>query len=274
MFDDLTDNEFELFSKLIYTKAGINLHTGKKELLRARLAKRLRSSNFHSFREYYDYVLQDKSGEELVQLLDSISTNLTSFFRESKHFQFLADEALPGLLADKKRGGKIRIWSAGCSSGEEPYSLVMTILEHKAITPALNLKILATDISTRVLATAEQGIYPEERCKDINSNILKKYFQKGQGRWQGYVQVKPMVRNCIQFMRHNLMEPGPWKEPMDIIFCRNVMIYFDKNTQEKVVNTFYSALGEGGYLFIGHSESLTGTKHAFKYARPTVYQKK
>jgi len=274
MFDDLTDKEFELFSRLIYTKAGINLHTGKKELLRARLAKRLRSSKFHNFQEYYDYVLGDKSGEELVRLLDSVSTNLTSFFRESNHFQFLADEALPGLVANKKRGGGIRIWSAGCSSGEEPYSLAITILEHKAVTPALNFKILATDISTRVLATAEQGIYPEERCKDINTNILKKYFQKGQGRWQGYVQVKPVVRNCIQFMRYNLMEPCPCKEPMDIIFCRNVMIYFDKNTQDRVVNSFYSALGEGGYLFIGHSESLTGIKHAFKYARPTVYQKK
>ncbi len=273
MFDDLTDQEFERFSKLVYSQAGINLHTGKKQLVRARLAKRLRNSNFRTFGEYYDYVMKDQTGHELVQLLDSISTNLTSFFREPKHFKILENKVLPDIFAQKKRPEKIRIWSAGCSSGEEPYSMMITVLEHRAYTPALDVELLATDISTRVLNIAEKGTYLAEKCKDIDMNILRKYFQKGHGRWEGYVQIKPVVKKFVRFVRYNLMEPRPWKEPMDIIFCRNVMIYFDKSTQQKVINGFYSALGERGYLFIGHSESLTGVKHAFKYLCPTVYYK-
>ncbi len=272
-FDNLTDQEFEDFAKLIYAKAGINLVSGKKELLRARLAKRLRNSDFRSFREYYDYVVHDRTGEELIHLLDNVSTNLTSFFRENKHFEFMEQEVLPRLLSEKRRNGKIRIWSAGCSSGEEPYSLIITVLEQKGLPAYLNLKLLATDISTRVLATAQNGIYPEDKCSDLDRGILTKYFQKGQGQWEGHVRVKPILKTYIHFARHNLMDPCPWQEPIDVIFCRNVMIYFDKKTQEKVVNAFYSALDQGGYLFVGHSESLTGVRHSFRYLRPTVYCK-
>lgn len=273
MFDDLSDAEFELFSKLIYLKAGINLQAGKKELLRARLAKRLRNSHFSSFQDYYNYLIKDKSGQELILLLDNVSTNLTSFFREAKHFKYLSEEVLPRLLAERKKTGKLRIWSAGCSSGEEAYSIVITILEQKALPPNPNVKVLATDISTRVLGMAKNGIYPEDKCRDIDGSILKKYYLKGQGDWAGHVRIKPFVKNFVCFQRHNLMERCPFPEPMDVIFCRNVMIYFDKATQEKLVNTFYSSLAGGGHLFVGHSESLTGVKHSFKYLQPTIYIK-
>lgn len=273
MFDNLSDKDFNRFSQLIYAKAGINLLSGKKELLRARLAKRLRNSEFKTFQEYYDHIIQDRTGTELVRLLDNVSTNLTSFFRENKHFEFLEGEVLPQICARKRPGVPFKIWSAGCSSGEEPYSIAMTIFECKTLPVKPNFKLLATDLSTRVLGIAKKGIYPEDRCKTLDPDILKKYFQKGNGKWQGHVRVKPLLTDCIQFARHNLMEPCPWQESLDIIFCRNVMIYFDKKTQEKVINSFYSTMVEGGYLFVGHSESLTGVKHDFKYIRPTIYQK-
>jgi chemotaxis protein methyltransferase CheR len=207
-------------------------------------------------------------------MLDAISTNLTSFFREPKHFAFLEEKALP-TVADNggSRNRQLNIWSAGCSSGEEPYTLSICLHEFAENRPGLNFKILATDISTRMLTTAGNGVYQDSQVQSIASGVLRKYFQRGQGKWAGHYRLKPFVRKSIEFMRLNLMEPFPFGSKFQIIFCRNVMIYFDKQTQGRLVNKYYDCLEPGGFLFIGHSESLMGTEHRFKYVQPTIYQK-
>lgn len=270
---ELDNRDFEKIRLLVYEKCGINLHEGKKELVSTRLYKRLREGSFKSFGEYYRYVITEAGTDELVRMLDSISTNLTFFFREDSHF-LRFNEILPVMMerAVTRRAPKLLIWSAGCSTGEEAYSLAMTILEcgNKLPLPA---KILATDISTSVLKTAVNGVYPEDKTKDIAPAIVKKYFQHGADRWQGYHRVKKDVRQMVHFKRFNLMDPPPSSTLFDVIFCRNVMIYFDKPTQEAVVNRLYNSLVKGGYFFIGHSESLTGLRHDFKYIEPSVYRK-
>jgi chemotaxis protein methyltransferase CheR len=271
---ELTQGDFEKFSRLVYEQSGISLHDGKKELIKARLSKRVRQGRFKSFREYYQYVVLDDSGEELVFLLDSISTNLTSFFREQSHFDYLKNDLLPQWkTAQKGRDPQIRIWSAGCSSGEEVYSISITLLEGLEHPEKWKIKILATDLSTKVLKKAMAGIYEQDRLRHIPSPLIKKYFLKGDRQWREYVKVKNRLRDPVEFKRFNLMEPFPFQEPFDCIFCRNVMIYFDKKTQETLVNRFYQSLGPEGVLFIGHSESLTGIPHSFKYVKPAIYRK-
>jgi chemotaxis protein methyltransferase CheR len=270
--NELSDKDFALFRDLVYNKCGINLHEGKKELVRARLGKRLRQTQFKSFREYYEAIVGDASSDELVHMLDAISTNLTSFFREIKHFDFLEKHVLsPGAKGwPQSAGATIHVWSAGCSSGEEPYSLFMCfneVLEKRAI----SVQIMATDISTRMLATAQSGVYHESRVRTVPAATLRKYFQKGQGKWAGHYRAKDFMRNAIEFKRFNLMAPFPFAGKFQVIFCRNVMIYFDKFVQEQLVNKFYDCLSDGGYLFIGHSESLMSINHRFKYVRPTIY---
>lgn len=273
---ELTERDYQNFREFIYLKSGINLHEGKKELLKARLMKVLRHSGFRSIGEYYTYLVKhDDTGEECVNLLNSVSTNLTYFFREPKHFQFLSHVALPelekGLYGKTKKN--ITLWSAGCSSGEEPYSLAMTCLERPWGVEGLEVRILATDISTKMLGKASEGIYPEERMENVTYEVKRRYFQRGVGRWKGYYRAKAGLKQLIRFERLNLVDPFPDKEGFDIIFCRNVMIYFDKPTQERIVKKLHHALNEKGYLFIGHSESLTGVNHSFKYIQPSVYRK-
>lgn len=271
---ELSDREFSLFSRLVLEKAGINLHEGKKELVRSRLSRRLRAKKMDRFKEYYNYLLADESGEELIHMLDAISTNLTSFFREPKHFDFLEKTALPNILAGRKaRNRQINLWSAGCSSGEEPYTLSICLHEFAESIDGLDIRILATDISTKMLTTAASGIYHKSQVQTIPPMVLRKYFQRGQDRWNEHYRLKPFVRKTIDFKRLNLMEPFPFANKFQIIFCRNVMIYFDKTVQNTLVNKYYDCLEPGGYLFIGHSESLMGTEHRFKYIQPTIYQK-
>ncbi len=258
----------------MYEKAGINLHEGKKELVRSRLSRRLRAKKMSRYKEYYKYLMADESGEELIHMLDAISTNLTSFFREPKHFAFLEQTALPAVLSGiKSRTKLLNIWSAGCSSGEEPYTLSICLHEFQETEPRIDFRILATDISTRMLSTAQNGVYHSSQVQSIEPNVLRKYFQRGQGTWAGHFRLKPFIRKTIDFDRLNLMEPFPFSKKFHIIFCRNVMIYFDKETQGRLVNKYYDCLEPGGFLFIGHSESLTGTEHHFKYVQPTIYQK-
>ena len=270
---ELKPVDFEKIRCLIYEKCGINLHEGKKELVSARLGKRLRAGKFPSFARYYDYVVTKEGADELVCMIDSISTNLTYFFREDSHFQKLT-AILPALLAlsGNKRTPGLRIWSAACSTGEEPYSIAIKIREAMNGTP-VDVKILATDISTTVLKTAASGIYDASKMKNIPPGLAKKYFQGGVGKWEGYVRVKNIIRELVQFKRFNLMEPPPQGVQFDVIFCRNVMIYFDKDTQGTLVNRLYDSMVSGGYLFIGHSESLTGLDHRLKYVEPSVYRK-
>ncbi|MBW2108606.1 MAG: protein-glutamate O-methyltransferase CheR, partial [Deltaproteobacteria bacterium] len=210
---------------------------------------------------------------ELVRMLDAISTNLTSFFREERHFEFLTNKVFPSWTARSGHGEKIRLWSAGCSSGEEPYSLAICMMDYFSGGLPADTKILATDLSTKVLNRAQSGVYNAERIKKIPKSTLRKYFQKGVGSQAGEFRVKECIREMIVFRRLNLMDPFPFKLRFSLICCRNVMIYFDKMTQGRLVNKFYDCLESGGYLFIGHSESLTGIDHRFKYIQPAVYYK-
>jgi chemotaxis protein methyltransferase CheR len=271
---ELSDNDFEKISKLVYKQCGINLHEGKRELVKARLGKRLREGNYRSFSDYCDYVITSAGKDELIAMIDSISTNLTSFFREESHFARL--RVIVSSMLDKSgsRGviPKINVWSAGCSTGEEPYTIAITIKETAVMRP-LDVKILATDISTKVLQVAQAAIYPEERVKKISAPLLGKYFQIGTGRSEGYYRIKKDIKDMVAFKRFNLMDEFTSDSNFDVIFCRNVMIYFDKHTQTQLVNKYYGSLKKDGYFFVGHSESLTNLKHPFKYIEPSVYQK-
>jgi len=271
---DLTEGEFQKISKLVYDQCGIHLSDGKKELVKARLGKKIRNGPFKSFHDYYQHVLKDSSGEELIQLLDSIATNYTFFFREQKHFDCLRSEILPELIGKKKdRGRRLRFWSAACSSGEEPYSIAMTVLDDLEHSFVWDVSVLGTDISTKALKTAESGIFAKERVQSIAPSLVKKFFLKGENEWKDYVRVKDEVRKLIRLRRLNLMESFRFSEPFDCIFCRNVMIYFDKKTQADLVNRLYGCLEIGGFLLIGHSESLTGIEHPFHYVKPSIYKK-
>lgn len=273
-FARLTDSLFQKFGALIYQKTGIYLKPEKKELLNARLGKRLRACGIDSFKKYYEYVLHDQSGEELIHLIDSVSTNFTSFFREQSHFDFLTAAALPSLMEERKGGRKnLSFWSAACSSGEEPYTLAMVVEEFLENYSGWHYKIMATDISTRVLAQAKRGVYANDRITKVPPLFLKKYFQRGVGKSAGFVKIKETIKQKLTFDRFNLMGDFPWRAELDVIFCRNVMIYFNRQTQQELVEKFYNALMPGGYLFIGHSESITSLNHNFKQMDATAYRK-
>jgi chemotaxis protein methyltransferase CheR len=271
----LTDKDFKKISQIVYDHCGINLHTGKKELVRARLAKRLRAGNFKTFPEYMDYVLADKTGMEFSVLIDSISTNLTSFFREDQHFKYMENVFLPELLGRKRaqKNFKIRAWSAGCSSGEEPYTIAIVLNEALKGQGRWDAKILATDISTNILAMAKKGMYSEERVAPVPAALKSKYLVPHKTKGEKVYEVGQSLRNMIIFNYLNLMKDWPIKGPIDFIFCRNVMIYFDKPTQNVLINRYWDILDSGGILFTGHSESLTGIEHKFKYVQPTIYMK-
>lgn len=270
---ELTDAEFKQLSQLVYQHAGIHLPPQKKELVRSRLTKILRTRSLGSFQDYYQQVLHDTTGLELTNLLDAISTNQTAFWREPKHFEFLGGDLIPALL--KRSGGQLkwRFWSAGCSSGEEPYTLAMVLLSSLGNKDLTGVKIYASDINTQVLNQAQQGIYPLSRVEPLSPEWRKRFFQKGVNQWEGYVRVKPEVKHLVEFFHLNLMAAFPFKAEFDVIFCRNVMIYFEKPTQTEVVNKFHRCLKPGGHLFIGHSESLCNINHQFAYVKPTIYRK-
>lgn len=267
----LSDAEFFSFCQLVHQHAGIHLTPQKKELVRGRLMKLLRQRGIRSFKEYYQQVLNDRSGVELMHLLDAISTNQTAFWREPGHFEYLAREILPTW---RTRGPLSRtIWSAGCSSGEEPYTLAMVCLDVLHDQDLSRFKILASDLNTKVLDQARRGVYPLSRVEPLPQEYLRRFCQRGVGKCEGLMRVKPEVRQLVEFFRLNLMDSFPFREELDLIFCRNVMIYFNKQTQAELVQKFYRALKPGGYLFIGHSESLCGHQFGFHYLRPTIYRK-
>jgi len=266
----ISPEEFQRLRTLIYDESGISLTDQKRTLLVSRLSKRLRELGLQTFSEYYDAVMNDPSQDEFARMLDLISTNKTDFFREPKHFAFLCERILPELEGEKR----IRIWSSACSTGEEPYSIAMTLFDYIQDPALWDCKILASDLSTRVLAKAADGTYGEDRFCHVPPEVLRRHFLRGRGGHTGLFKVKPHLTAIIQFRRLNLMdERFPIKTPLDLIFCRNVMIYFDRSTQERLVNKFHRYLKPGGYLFIGHSESLQWVNHPFKSLAPTIYQK-
>lgn len=274
--DRLSDDLFQKYSRLAMEHCGINLHDGKKELLQARLNKRLRATGIKSYKEYYDYLTSHRNDEELVNFLDSISTNLTYFFREPKHFEFLQEVALPELIRAKQKAGnrRLRIWSAACSTGEEPYSVAMCVHSNLKDPERWDFRILATDISTRVLEIAYRGRYPEERVLRVPVALRQIYFRKiKENGGPPLYEIAPVLRDIVTIRRLNLNEPFPFKGPFDCIFCRNVMIYFNKETQRMLVHRMADYLAPGGYLMVGHSESLTGLDHPLRYIQPSIYQK-
>lgn len=271
----LSDYEFDRISGLVYSLCGINLGSGKKELVTARLAKRLNELKLQSYDAYLKYLSGDESGYELLQLIDVITTNVTSFFREMHHFDYIREHILPEY---KIKSEKIRVWSAGCSSGEEPYSMAVLLFEEIGNLMFRDVKILATDISTNILTKAKEGVYDKQLVDGIPKTLLSKYFdaftdRDGYGRILYNFKVKSDIKSVVRFARLNLIEDWPMKGPFKIIFCRNVMIYFDKKTQEKLVGKYYGLLETGGHLFIGHSENLSSISHSFKYVQPGVYLK-
>jgi chemotaxis protein methyltransferase CheR len=272
---DLKREEYQLFRELIYEKAGINLGDQKMQLVRARLGKRIRQLNFRSFREYYEHVRHDRSGGELTQFIDAISTNTTHLFREMQHFDFLRDQ-LCDWAGDRawcaRHRNEIRIWSAACSSGEEPHSIAMLCADALGNTP-VQFRILATDISTRVLRKAKQAVYDPIRLGTVPEPYRKRYFARVD-RNSTAVQLRPELLSRITFARFNLMaDRFPFRHNFHFIFCRNVMIYFDRPTQERLVAKLALHILPEGYLLIGHSESLNSINHPLKYVQPTIYQK-
>jgi len=265
----LSDKEYRKLRDIIFNSAGIDLGENKKELVHARLSKILRRRALSGFEEYMQILRNDTTGEELVILLDAISTNVTHFFREEKHFAFLKE-----ILGINKNIKSLKIWSAGCSTGEEPYSIAMTLKETVLRdNPQLAPYILATDLSTKVLDKAIKRVYPIKSVQNIDPIILKKYFLKGTKSAEGMVKIRKEISSMVTFTRLNFTEGKIFPGDFDFIFCRNVMIYFNNLTRAEIVSKFYDSLKYGGYLIIGHSESLNGITHKFKYVKPTIYRK-
>ena len=266
----ISDQEFQAFKTLVYQKAGIALAPAKRTLLVSRLSKRMHTLGLDTFQAYYDCVTGESGAEELTHCLDLISTNVTHFFREPVHFEFLRQRVLPA-LADQQR---IRVWSSACSSGEEPYSIAMTLVDAVETTPHWDCKILASDLSTRILAKAANAVYNQEVISKVPDDLVRRHFFKGRGDQAETVKVKPNITRMVVLKQINLMDARyPIRTPLDVIFCRNVMIYFDRDTQEQLVAKFHQYLKPGGYLFTGHSESLQRLQHPFHYVAPTIYQK-
>jgi chemotaxis protein methyltransferase CheR len=251
---------------MVQKACGINLHDGKRQLVIARLTKRIRSLGLGSFKEYLDFIEYDNSLNEFSEMINALTTNKTEFFRDAHHFDYIRAEILP-----KIRSNKVRVWSAGCSTGEEPYSLAVTLKEYYRESDT-DIRILATDISSDVLESAKEGIFEKKKVRHISPLVREKYFTYHRSP-ESFYKVKPDIKTNITFARLNLMDAWPMKGPFDIIFCRNVMIYFNKTIQARLINRFWRYLGKDGYLFIGHAESLIGLDHIIKYVKPAVYMK-
>lgn len=258
--------EFQRLQQLAYQRFGFDIRDGKEDMVSARLGSRVRDLGFDSFSRYLDHVTSSAGQQQFTEMVDLLTTNFTSFFRETAHFDFLKKQ----LAKPANQHRQLHIWSAACSSGEEPYSLAMAILEQPT---KVSASILATDISTRILQKAKTGVYGKDRLTGIAPELLPKYFLRGSGKSEGLYRVKPLLSSMIDFQLFNLVQPQPLNNRYSMIWCRNVMIYFDKPTQERVVANLTSCLEPGGYLLIGHSEALNGIQHSLRYVQPAVYQR-
>ncbi len=263
----MADEDFNCLAAMAYDISGIVLGEHKKELVYSRISRRVRKLNLQNFSQYCQYLANNQDAET-TGFLNAITTNLTSFFRESHHFEFLAKEIIPGWKKEKK-GKPIRIWSSACSTGPEPYSIAITLDKNMPVKD-YNLKILATDLDSDVLAKARLGEYPIADIEQLPRNYLSSFLRKNSS---DVGQVKDSIRSMVQFNRLNLLGPWPMKNKFDVIFCRNVVIYFNKETQIELFDRLADSLVEGGYLFIGHSETLHGMTEKFISKGRTIYQK-
>ena len=269
-----TEGEFKLFRDLIHAHTGIALGPHKRTLLQARLAKRLRTLRLTSFTEYHRHLEQDPTGEELTHCLNAITTNKTEFFREGHHFRYLTEELVPALRTRSARTGNrsVRVWSAGCSTGEEPYTIGITLLEALGGTRGWDLRILASDIDTEVLDRAAAGVYSLEQVAAVPRPLLARYFLRGVGERAGLVSVRPELRALVRFRRINFLEdPWPIRTRFDAIFCRNVLIYFDRPTQQRLLERFVGLLKGDSVLFLGHSENIHGLVTGLDHIGNTIY---
>ena len=265
----LSDQDFELFRSLIYNQSGIHFSSSNRIILESRLKERLRAVNLDSVREYHNLILEDQ--EEIKVLLDSVTTNLTRFFRNSSHFAAFESYVIPDITAFKKKKNqqRIRLWSAGCATGEEPYSLAMVLKEK--LSPPMTFDIVGSDLSLKSLMIAQEGFYPESRIGGVPEEYLTKYFDKKR---DGY-QVKEEIKKCVKFDYHNLKFDSGLQD-VDILFCRNVIIYFDSEAQKAVIMRFWKVMNDHSFLFIGHSESLFGMDTRFEFVKTewaTFYRK-
>ena len=265
----LNPREFEKFRQLAYRHFGLNLGASKQGLVSARLGKKLRELGLKSFQHYYDYVVADRSGAALAGMVDHLTTNHTSFFREPRHFEFLCRTVFPAL----RTRTRIDIWSAACSSGEEPYSIAMSLLDESPSEAAAKIRIKASDISNRMLEKARRGVYAANRLEGIPAAMRQRYLLRDKSEVAEGYRFTTEVRSMVEFERVNLMATLPAGYCCSAIFCRNLMIYFDKPTQQSVVNGISQHLEAGGYLFIGHSESLNNISHGLDYICPATYRK-
>jgi chemotaxis protein methyltransferase CheR len=269
---ELDETSFKRFRDIIYEESGIKLNESKRALMQSRLMKRLRELGMDGYRDYYGY-LMDNYRDEIVNLINAITTNKTDFFRESKHFDYMTGELLPEFVKSGKN--ELKIWSAGCSTGEEPYSIAITAHRFFENRKAPEIRILATDIDTQVLNRGRAGIYKAEDILEVvDMTTAKRYFQKGTAENEGFLRVKDFIRRMVFFRRLNLLDASfPMKGKFDIIFCRNVIIYFDRESQKRLFANFHRHLADDGYLFVGHSETLTGITDRFVFIRNTIYKK-
>lgn len=260
---------FNQFKEIIKEQSGIELSQNKEALLTGRVGKRMRKLGIPDHKSYLKYLLDDENGDEMISLVDVISTNVTSFYREAVHFDFLKEQFKTWSTQGQKR---FRIWSAAASSGEEPYTIAITALE--SLGEKMDIKILATDISTVVLEKCNVGVYEEKKTEPIPPGLRSKYFIKQRNGDDNLYEVKPQLRKLMLFKRLNLtIQPYPMKGPLDVVFCRNVMIYFNSETRQKIISEIYRLTKPGGFLMVGHSESLTGLDTAFQIVKPSVYYK-
>lgn len=267
---ELSDTEFDRIRALIRTMTGITMSDTKRQLILRRIATRLKALGMTSIPDYMD-ILESGNTEEVEHFTNAITTNLTSFFRENHHFEFLQKTVLPDIVAAKERGSRrLRIWSAGCSTGEEPYSIAMTLNGALPSIGSWDAKVLCTDIDTEVLATAKAGIYPAERLEQVPAALVKKWFDQNGDE----VRATTELKKCLAFKQLNLMGQWPMRGKFDVIFCRNVVIYFDKPTQRILMDRYANMLEDEGYLILGHSESLNNVSDRFNLVGKTIYQKK
>lgn len=265
---NMEDSDFEYIKEVVGAQTGIVLSDVKRNMVYSRLSRRLRALNMDSFSDYCD-LLRAEDENELVNFVNAITTNLTSFFREKHHFEYLEEEIIPQIINQNNGNKRIRIWSAGCSTGEEPYTIAMTLKGAIPNIKTWDVKVLATDLDSNVVATAKAGIYAEERIEDIQASLKKRWFT----RRDGQVQVSPELKELITFNQLNLMNGWPFKGTFDLIFCRNVVIYFSKDTQRELVTRYAEYTKDDGHLFLGHSESLFKVSDRYKLIRNTMYQK-
>lgn len=268
---DFTNQHFEKLRELVYKLTGISMSDHKKDLLYGRLTRRLRVLDLDNFDDYYN-ILNNDSSDELQNFINAVTTNLTSFFREKHHFEYLKEKVIPEKIKDNSLRG-MRIWSAGCSTGEEPYSIAMLLRESIPDIDSMDIKILASDLDTNVVDTARQGVYEAKRVEGIESARIKRWFQKGTGDNKGMVRVRKELRDMVTFEQVNLMQEWPCKDKFDVVFCRNVVIYFDKETQKVLFNRFSDVIKPDQHLFIGHSETLHKLTDRFKLIGKTVYRR-